>query len=68
MRLTALLRHPSLPAFLLALACASPAPEKRRSEQDATRLRALREAGTPRRVVLVTVAVFSCGKPAPGGT
>lgn len=46
---------------LLALACASPSPGKLKAEQDATRLRALREAGTPRRVVLVTVAGLEAG-------
>lgn len=42
---------------LLALACAGASPSLRRAEQaEATRSEALREAGAPRRVVLVTVA------------
>ncbi len=42
---------------LVALACAGASPSLRRAEQaEATRSRALREVGAPRRVVLVTVA------------
>ncbi len=42
---------------LAALACASAGPGKRGSDPEPeTRLRALQEAGTPRRVVLVTLA------------
>ena len=42
---------------LLALACAGASPSLREAElADATRSQALREAGAPRRVVLVTVA------------
>lgn len=47
---------------LLLLACAGSAPSLRSAEErDPTRLRALREAGAPRRVVLVTVAGLEAG-------
>ncbi len=47
---------------LLALACTGSAPSLRSAEErDPTRLRALREAGAPRRVVLVTVAGLEAG-------
>jgi len=47
-----------VPALVCALACASAGPGTRRteSEADADRLSALREAGAPARVVLVTLA------------
>ena len=49
-------------AALLALACAGIDPATRRSgERDETRLRSIREAGAPRRVVLVTVAGLESG-------
>ncbi len=47
---------------LLGLACAASAPSLRSAEErDPTRLRALREAGAPRRVVLVTLAGLEAG-------